>query len=107
MNANDYQRAAIRTDGTTSVEDRLMNAALGLAGEAGEFANHIKKWRFHGHELDRGYCLKELGDIAWYIGQAATALGALLGDVLSENLAKLARRYPQGFSSEASLNRKE
>lgn len=107
MDANEYQRRAIRTDGATSDEDRLLNAALGLAGECGEFANHVKKWRFHGHPLDRAYCLKELGDVSWYVGQAATALGALLGDVLSENLTKLARRYPNGFSSEASINREE
>jgi NTP pyrophosphatase (non-canonical NTP hydrolase) len=49
----------------------------------------------------------ELGDLAWYTAQAADALGLALSDVLQANLDKLATRYPEGFSSRASLERVE
>ena len=47
----------------------------------------------------------ELGDIAWYLAEAATALGLPLEDILRANIEKLKRRYPQGFSASRSLCR--
>lgn len=84
---------------------RLLIAALGLAGEAGEFADEVKKRAGHGHDLDRAKLIKELGDALWYVAECASALGLTLECVAQYNLAKLRERYPQGFSSEASKNR--
>jgi NTP pyrophosphatase (non-canonical NTP hydrolase) len=113
VNANDYQKLAMRTDGTAEGQTvlldasmwRLLNATLGLAGEAGEIADHLKKHLFHGHPLDTAKLSKEVGDQQWYVAQAADALGKLLGEIQQENVEKLRRRYPEGFSAEASLNR--
>lgn len=84
-----------------------MNAVLGLNGEAGEIADHVKKAVFHGHTLDHVALAKELGDILWYVAQAATASGFGLDEIAAMNIEKLRKRYPEGFSSEASINRAE
>jgi NTP pyrophosphatase (non-canonical NTP hydrolase) len=106
MDANEYQHLALRTEAPgRDKADRLLNAALGLCGEAGEFGDALKKWRFHSHELDEADLKKELGDVLWYVALACDALGLQLGDVMEANIAKLRRRYPEGFSTERSINR--
>lgn len=106
-----YQRAAGRTliDGPdaeyTSAEIMLVWNALGLAGEAGEVADTIKKAVFHRHGLDRDVVIKELGDVLWYVAALATKLGVSLEDVAQRNVAKLRERYPEGYSSAASQAR--
>ncbi|MDZ4719298.1 MAG: nucleoside triphosphate pyrophosphohydrolase family protein [Roseiflexaceae bacterium] len=105
MNLDEYQRLALRTARDLPAEERLLNAALGLSGEAGEFADSVKKLRFHGHTLDQEELLKELGDLLWYTALAANALGVPLSDVAKRNIAKLSNRYPNGFSEQASRDR--
>ncbi len=108
MELNEYQKLALRTAGDHGDEQhRLMYTALGLNGEAGEVAEIIKKALFHGHDLDKEMLLKELGDVMWYVAVLADTLGLSLDEVGSENIAKLRRRYPDGFSSERSRNRTE
>ena len=108
MNVNEYQQKAMRTlNKELSGKEILVNAALGLCGEAGEVADIVKKHIFHDHELDRDSLIKELGDVAWYIAEAATALGASLEEVLSKNIEKLQKRYPDGFDYQKSINRED
>ena len=105
MELNDYQRAALQTAMEKSPDEMIQYCALGLAGESGEVAEHIKKWWYHGHGLDREHLAKELGDCAWYIAVMADVLGFPLEVLLNKNVAKLAKRYPEGFSEERSRNR--
>lgn len=97
--------------GLEHVESRrdlmLVNAALGLAGEGGEFTEHIAQHLFHGEKLDQQYLEKELGDQLWYIAMACTALNVSMDLIMDQNVEKLNKRYPNGFSSEASINRTE
>ena len=86
-------------------KDVLINSVMGLCGESGEAIDIVKKWLAQGHELDRDHLAKELGDIAWYLAEAAYALGIPLEDILQANIEKLKRRYPEGFSKERSLSR--
>jgi NTP pyrophosphatase (non-canonical NTP hydrolase) len=51
--------------------------------------------------------IKELGDIAWYLAEAAYALDINLSDVLEGNINKLKARYPEGFSVSKSINRED
>lgn len=103
MKMNEYQELAR----TTSGADSLVMAAMGLSGESGEFIDAIKKHEFHGHELNVAELRKELGDILWYVAEAASVLNIDLNDIAEENINKLRRRYPEGFSSERSVNRSE
>ena len=60
-----------------------------------------------GHDLDKELLIKELGDIAWDLAEAATALDVSLETVFQENLDKLRRRFPNGFDTQASVHRKK
>src|SRR5215207_10508111 len=108
MDLTDYQSLAARTLGRDRTrEQQLANAALGLAGEAGEVADHIKKHLFHDFPLDEAEVVKELGDCLWYVAAMCTTLGISMDHVARTNVEKLRRRYPDGFSTEASRNRVE
>lgn len=106
MTVNEYQALAMKTlNPEISKRDMLVNSVMGLCGESGEAVDIVKKHLFHGHELDRDGLIKELGDVAWYLAEAAMALDVSLDDVLSANIEKLKRRYPDGFDTERSQNR--
>ncbi|HMO60235.1 MAG TPA: nucleoside triphosphate pyrophosphohydrolase family protein [Roseiflexaceae bacterium] len=107
MELNEYQRLAMRTARDIASDERLMNAVLGLAGEAGEVAELLKKQRYHGHPLDTTKLIDELGDLLWYVALAADTAGVPLAEVAERNVAKLRRRYPAGFSEQASRERAE
>ncbi len=110
MNFDQYSQLAIRTANSDRLPDeisKLNNAALGLAGEGGEIADHIKKHIFQGHPLDRAKLLKEAGDVLWYVNLLASALDVPLDSVAAMNIQKLEDRYPGGvFTVAASVNRK-
>ena len=103
MTINEYQKEALRTAG----EAHILNGVLGLCGESGECADLVKKWLFQGHELDEAHLAKELGDVAWYLAVSAHAIGYDLETIMQMNVDKLRNRYPEGFSSDLSQNRKE
>ena len=106
MNVNDYQRLAMATlNPELTKRDVLINSVMGLCGESGEAIDIVKKWMAQGHELDKAHLAKELGDIAWYLAEAATALDLPLEDIFQANLDKLKKRYPEGFDSQKSLAR--
>lgn len=113
MNAHDYQLQAARTlidspDAEYTAEElMLVWNALGVAGEAGEVADIVKKGVFHRHGIDKDALIKEMGDVLWYLAALCTKLGMSLDDVMELNIAKLKARYPQGYSSEASKHRTE
>lgn len=106
MRVDDYQKEAMTLLNPALTEkDVLMNALMGLCGESGEAIDVMKKHLFQGHPLDRAKLLKELGDVAWYLAEAATGLGVPLSEILQGNLDKLHARYPQGFDTKRSQNR--
>lgn len=84
-----------------------INAGEGLSGEVGEVNDIIKKWIYHGHELDEQELKKELGDVCWYLALTCNAFGYELDEIMSMNIDKLKQRYPDGFSEQASINRVE
>lgn len=108
MLVNDYQEKAMTTlNPSLDKKDVLINSVMGLCGESGEAIDLVKKWLMQGHELDKEHLIKELGDVAWYLAEAATALDVPLETVLQGNLDKLRQRFPNGFSTEASVHRKK
>lgn len=106
MNLNEYQREVMRTAsaGKGPIVEMAVSS-LGLTGEAGEFADLVKKHIGHGHELDREKAAKELGDVLWYVARLAEMIGYDLDTIAGMNIEKLRKRYPDGFSTEASKAR--
>jgi len=85
-------------------EEELSNWGLGLAGEAGDAAGCIKKTVFHGNDQTQG--LREnLGDTMWYLAMICNVFDWDLEEILKENVGKLERRYPKGFT-ESDASRK-
>ena len=108
MQVNEYQKAAMATlNPALDKKDVLINSVMGLCGESGEAIDIVKKWLMQGHELDREHLVRELGDVAWYLAEAATALDVPLEAVFQGNLDKLRQRFPDGFDVGASVKRKE
>jgi NTP pyrophosphatase (non-canonical NTP hydrolase) len=111
MNFNDYQILAHRTSAfrkdNPQSDYHLCMAALGLIGESGEFADLVKKHFFHSHPYDSYKLKDELSDVLWYVAEACTAIGITLENLAVHNIDKLKSRYPEGFSSDASINRSE
>ena len=106
MTVNEYQKLAMTTlNPSLDQKDVLINAVMGLCGESGEAIDVVKKHLFQGHELDKEKLSKELGDIAWYLAEAATALDMDLEDIFAANIEKLKQRYPEGFDSRRSIHR--
>lgn len=107
MTINEYQRLAMTTlNPRLQGRDILINGVMGMCGEAGEAIDIVKKHLAQGHELDREHLARELGDVAWYLAETACAIGMDLETVLQMNIDKLKARYPEGFSTERSVDRK-
>jgi NTP pyrophosphatase (non-canonical NTP hydrolase) len=111
---DDYQTLAngfINRPRYTDSLDMLNNAALGIAGEGGEFADLVKKLKYHGHphnnEVNKKI-LKELGDVLWYVAQGCAGLGVTLSYVATMNIRKLHDRHGgEKFSESASIAKDE
>lgn len=86
---------------------KAVRLALGVGGESGEIVELIKKWVVQRIRLSPAELRKELGDLMWYIAVFCEDMEWSLEDILEENIAKLKARYPDGFSTERSINRVE
>ena len=96
MDLNQYQERARETALYPDVGQNPIYPTLGLAGEAGEVSDKVKKvLRDNGGVFDRKICESiklELGDVLWYVAQLSSELGFSLDDVAQANLAKLSSR---------------
>ena len=98
-----YQRVAARTiNPALSDDQRLLDAAAGLAEEAGEVLGHVRKHVMQGRALHRDDVVAELGDALWCLAIVAHALGVPLSEVARINEAKLRARHPDGFTAPAA-----
>lgn len=106
MEINEYQKLAMVTlNKSLNEKDVLINSVMGLCGESGEVIDIVKKHLAQGHELNKEKMIEELGDVAWYLAEAATALNVSLEEILIMNIEKLKKRYPDGFNKLNSINR--
>jgi len=89
--------------------ERLLTAGVGINAEGGEFLEIVKKMIFQGkpyNEDNREHLIIELGDIMWYVAQACMALNTTIDAVVSGNVQKILKRYPEGvFDAYFSENR--
>ena len=94
MTLSSYQKAASST-AIYPTQHAITYPALGLAGEAGEVANKVKKIIRDG-KLDKAALKGEIGDCLWYIAALCRDLNIDLGDVAKANLEKLQDRKARG-----------
>jgi NTP pyrophosphatase (non-canonical NTP hydrolase) len=108
MELSDYQRLSRRTAAYPR-EAAITYPALGLAGEAGEVAEHAKRiLRDDDAKLtsERRQAMgAELGDVLWYLAQIATELDLSLDEIAQANLDKLLSRQRRGVLQGAGDNR--
>ncbi len=100
MNFEQYQKKSRVTAAYPDADNNFIYPTLGLAGEAGEVAEKIKKViRDKGGVVDAETKLsieKELGDVLWYVSQIATELKLDLDDIAEKNIEKLYSRMERG-----------
>jgi NTP pyrophosphatase (non-canonical NTP hydrolase) len=94
----EYQKLVKTTAKKFKDRDKeISNWGLGVTGEAGDLAGCIKKTTYHKNDQRKG--IKEnIGDTMWYLAMICNFYGWDFEEVLSENIKKLKKRYPQGFS---------
>lgn len=83
----------------TAEQSRLALYETGLAGEAGEVCDEVKKYLWHGKPLDRDKIITECGDVIWYLDRLLGWLDATLEEAMQANVDKLAQRYPEGWAA--------
>lgn len=88
----------------------FMHASAGLAGESGEVLDLIKKVWVYERPLDKEKIVEEMGDVLHYFFQLMIKLEEVnldvsLTDIMSANMIKLRKRYPDGFTKEAAIAR--
>jgi len=97
-NANLYQLQRAEDNGAIEFALARVMFSLGLAGEAGEVVDYMKKVIGHGKEPDKTKLTDELGDVLWYVSQLAHIHGITMSEIMDANTDKLRERYPFGFN---------
>jgi NTP pyrophosphatase (non-canonical NTP hydrolase) len=109
MNSQTYIEETRRT--RPNKKDRhdlhFMQSVMGIASEAGEIVGLTEKSLCQGHDLDANKLKKELGDLMWYVAMLMDEFGFTFEEVFDANIAKLKTRYPEKFSTEDSIRRKD
>lgn len=115
MDTKEYIKSAIKTESRdfkaigsrlqTEENQRLLHAGIGLATEAGEFLDALKKHVFYGKDLDTVNLSEELGDVFWYCAIIADQLGVDFSEVMEKNISKLKARYGDKFTEERANQR--
>lgn len=104
---NEYQREAGKE--AFYEKDDIIYLALGITGESGEVADHVKKMlRDDGGQLTderKEILVKELGDVLWYVSRMADRLGISLEDVAKNNIKKIKDRKARGVEHGSGDNR--
>ena len=110
MTTNEYENNVLARASTTThvVNAGLMHGAMGIAGEAGEVMEIVKKGIFYGKPIDTDKVKLELGDVLWYLTLAAKSVGSTLSEIMMLNDAKLAARFGgTKFDAEKAINKDE
>jgi NTP pyrophosphatase (non-canonical NTP hydrolase) len=99
-NLKEYQKLCKKSAKKFEDKDKeILTWGLGIAGEAGDVAGCIKKTISHGNDQKLGI-RENLGDTIWYIAMIFNFFNWNLDEVLGENIDKLKKRYPKGFTKE-------
>ncbi len=101
MNLREYQELCKKTAKKFNNKDlEISTWGLGIAGEAGDVASCIKKTFAHENKAAEQGIRENLGDAFWYAAMICNFFNWDMEKVLEENIEKLKKRYPQGFTIE-------
>lgn len=93
-------------DSLTPEKAHALHMAVGVAGEAGELLDAIKKHVIYNKPIDRENVVEELGDLEFYMEGLRSKLGITREETLTANYEKLAlKRYKNGYSDQAAQER--
>ena len=105
MTFEEYQQLAARTmNQNLDDEETEWHALFEMCSEVGEIHGIYQKY-YQGHEIDIDALTLEIGDLLWGIAELCTVNSINLDTVAERNIAKLRKRYPDGFDVDRSLNR--
>lgn len=105
MNFYEYQKKAMRCASMTVNEnEQLLNAALGICGEAGELAGHVKKFYFQGEDFPKETIVSTAGNVLWCIALLCESMGIDLEDVVTYNMDKLQKKYPEAYDHNEAID---
>ena len=109
MNSYEITRDVVRKTYNTADNfgnQDALHAIIGLVGEVGELCDTIKRHQFYGQELDLLNLQEELGDTFFYFVALLECYPLLtLHQCVEHNRTKLKKRYPDGFTTQASIER--
>jgi NTP pyrophosphatase (non-canonical NTP hydrolase) len=112
MSSSEYIANALRAEskeysfeGVAGLTPRIEHSIIGIASEAGELMDVVKKCKIYGKDLDRVNLIEEMGDIMWYLALASDELGISFEEIWEKNIAKLKTRYPEKYSLDNAMNR--
>ena len=107
MTLNEYQVSARRTQNPDlRLFETREHALKGLVAEVGEIMGLYQK-RLQGHTFDEGSLKLEIGDVMWMLAELCDCYGWTLEEVAEANIAKLRVRYPERFTTEQSIRRRD
>ena len=105
LSMNEYQHKAARTINKSLTAEQMRAHALHeIASEVGEIHGLYQK-ELQGHVFMVEKLQKEIGDLLWGIAELCEFYGFTLEDIARMNIAKLEKRYPEGFTEERSIHR--
>lgn len=107
MELNEYQKKSAKI--AFYEKNDIIYLALGITGESGEIADHVKKMLRDDHGIltneRKTLLIKELGDVLWYVAKMAGELNVTLNDIAEINLKKITDRVTRGVQHGSGDNR--
>jgi len=101
MNLKEYQELAkLTAKKFDNPELEISTWGLGVTGEAGDIASCIKKTFAHKNEVVKEGIKENIGDMFWYSAMICNFFNWNMEEILQQNIEKLKKRYPQGFTIE-------
>lgn len=95
----EFVNSLMKDMGATTLN--ILHAAVGIAGEAGELLDAVKKHWAYEKPLDRENVIEELGDLEFYMQALRNQLGVPREYIVTQNMNKLSKRYAAGVYSNA------
>lgn len=102
---NQSTLAVLLPSGTDLAQVEIFHGIIGAITETVELAEALMDSLENGKPLDVVNLSEECGDVLWYLACILRHSGKDFPDLQEQNIAKLRKRYPNGFLEYDALNR--